>query len=141
MIGTHSEKADLLAVGERELGQYQVQIAHLTGTGWAAAIPPLYATVTNQRLLLIPQTLKPYPPASIPGHYIAAIRQVRLNRQSGVLIRLKPGYEINLFVGWSQAIAFFYDVQTMLSPRPGQQWTPALQPGEIERVIQTLSRL
>lgn len=141
MIGTQSKKVDLLIPGEHELGQYQVQIAHLTGTGWAAAIPPLYATVTNRRLLLIPQTLKPYPPASIPYNYITRVRQVRLNQRSAVLVGLKQGYEINLFVGWGQAIAFFHDLQMMLTPKAGQRWTPALDPGGIERLINRLIRL
>ena len=70
--------------GEWQHGQFQVQIARSTHTGWVASIPPLSATVTNLRLILVPQTRKPHPPASIPGLYIVKVRSMTLSQRPAV---------------------------------------------------------
>ena len=62
-----------LLKNERVLGEYQVQIARPSRSGWVGGIPPLQATITNRRLILVQQTRRPHPPASIPYTYILKV--------------------------------------------------------------------
>lgn len=125
-----------LMPGERQLGQYQVNIARSTATGWVATVPPLNATVTNARLILKPQTLKPYPPASIPNNYIVKVCPIELGRRSGVLVSLRIGYELNMFVGWSQSERFLSDMSRMLTPSLRARFVPALSQEDVVRLIE-----
>jgi hypothetical protein len=127
--------------GERQLGQYQVQIARSTKSGWVAGIPPLAATVTNFRLILIPQTRKPHPPASIPGLYITGIRKLSLSRRPASQVRLKLGYEINLFVGWGKNDEFVDRLSYLLRPPPTNRFVPTVSLEDVERMINGINKL
>jgi hypothetical protein len=127
--------------GEKQLGQYQVQIARSSKSGWVASIPPLAATVTNLRLILVPQTRKPHPPASIPGLYIVKIHSLVLSQRPAVLIRLRMGYDLNLFVGWGQSDDFARHLRALLIPPPPRGFLPILPEEDIVRMIEGISRL
>ncbi len=130
-----------LQAGEKNLGQYLVQIARPTASGWVAGIPPITATVTNRRLILVPQTRKPYPPASIPGIYIRKAVSTTLGQRRAVEIQLKIGYNLNLFVGWGQGDEFTDHLKTLLTPSVGTRYVHALPPEDIERMIEQITKL
>lgn len=130
-----------LKAGEKQLGQYLVQIARPTTSGWVAGIPPITATITNRRLILIPQTRKPYPPASIPGMYILKAVDTMLGQRRAVQIRLKIGYNLNLFVGWGQSDEFAGHLKTLLTPSVGTRYVHALPQKDIVRLIEQISKL
>lgn len=121
--------------GESQLGQYQLQIARLSSTGWSTTVPPLQAIVTNCRLILKPQTLKPYPPASIPQTYVISLRHRTFDRYPGVQVMLKGGYELNVVVGWSQTDLFVMHLRRMLIPASSIDWVPKLSENTLHRLI------
>ena len=127
--------------GERQLGEYQVQIARSTKSGWVPGIPPLAATVTNLRLILVPQTRKPHPPASIPALYITAIRRLSLSHRPAAQIRLKLGYDLNLFVGWGKNDEFVQQLNILLKPPPPTRFVILLPPEDVERMIKGITQL
>jgi hypothetical protein len=139
MNGVATSDIQLLQ-GEHQLGQYQLQIARLTGTGWVASVPPLTGTVTNCRLILKPQTRKPHPPASLPATYITKVSAVNLGQRSGVLIVLKVGYQLNVFVGWGQVERFTADLTRMVTPSIRTRFIPNLPHDDLMRLIEEITR-
>lgn len=131
-----------LQPGEKQFGEYLVQIARPAGSGWVASIPPITARITNRRMILVPQTRKPYPPASIPSMYILKIDNVMLGQRRAVQIRLKIGFNLNLFVGWGQGEDFAQHLKRMLIPSlHSGQYVPVLTEAEITRLIEQISQL
>lgn len=124
--------------GEQKIGYYQVQVARLTSSGWVATVPPLNALVTNARLILLPQTRKPYPPASIPRTYITGITTVALSARQGVQVHLKTGYEINMYVVWSEGENFLEAARQMLTPALRAQYVTTLSQQRIQRMIEAI---
>lgn len=127
--------------GEHVFGHYQVQIARLTGSGWVGAVPPLNATVTNARLILKPQTRKPYPEASIPARYIVKVHIEDFGPRKGVLIGLKIGYDLNLLVGWGQTGLFHADLKRMVTPSVRMRFIPSLPESDVVRLIKAIGKL
>jgi hypothetical protein len=130
-----------LQTGEKQLGEYLVQIARPSGSGWVAGIPPITARITSRRLILIPQTRKPYPPASIPGIHILKVNNILLGQRRAVQICLKIGYNLNLFVGWGQGEDFARYLKRMLVPSLRGHYTPVLSEAELMRLIEQISQL
>jgi hypothetical protein len=129
-----------LLEGEHRFGQYQLQIARLTATGWVATVPPLTGTVTNCRLILKPQTRKPHPVASLPATYITKVSTVNLGQRNGVLIVLKVGYQLNIFVGWGQVDRFTADLTKMVTPSVRTRFIPNLPQDDLMRLIEAITR-
>jgi hypothetical protein len=134
------EKA-LLLPGEHKLGQYQVAIArYTTSTGWSPTVPPLNALVTNYRLILQPQTRRPYTPASIPGPYITKVVEVNLGEHHhGLRIALKTGHQLYFLISWSQGSDMSRNLETMLTSPVGN--TLKIKPRDLNRLIRFISRL
>lgn len=131
-----------LQPGEKQFGEYLVQIARPAGSGWVASIPPITARITSRRMILVPQTRKPYPPASIPSMYILKIDNVMLGQRRAVQIRLKIGFNLNLFVGWGQGEDFARHLKRMLVPSlHSGHYVPVLTEAEIARLIEQISQL
>ncbi|MDL1883715.1 hypothetical protein FBR01_08705 [Anaerolineae bacterium CFX8] len=131
-----------LIPGEYLLGQYQVTIARYTASGWAGTVPPLNAAITNFRLILQPQTRRPYEPASIPSTYVVKVCDVLLDHRPGILISLKTGHRLYLFIWWSQGEKLSDALRTMLtSPIGSDSFHHNLRPGDLERLIRFISRL
>ncbi len=130
-----------LLPGERQLGQYQVQIARETSSGWVAAALPLTAVVSNARLMLKPITRKPYPVASLPHHYIVKVCEETYGQRAGVSVGLKNGYILHLFVSWGQTSQFYTDVQRMVTPSVRMHYIPSLPENDVVRLIETIGRL
>src|SRR5262245_8669588 len=92
---------NLLIQGERQLGAYEVQIARRTESGWSPTMPPLRAIVTTERLILWPQTRRPYPPASLPRNFIVSLAELELGLRHGLMVSLKTGHRLYFYVGMS----------------------------------------
>jgi hypothetical protein len=135
-------RTDLLVKGERTLGNYQLQIARRTDSGWTVTIPPLHALVSNHRMILWPQTRRPYPPASIPSNYIVSVNTVRLDHRTAVMIRLKTGHEFYIIVATSDGAPLVETIQQMLTPPiRGRIYRPRLPKPDIERLIHMIEHL
>lgn len=130
-----------LLTGESQLGQYQVQIARETSSGWVAAVLPLTAVISNARIMLQPITRKPYPVASLPHHYIVKVSLETFSQRGGVTIGLKNGYLLNLFVSWGQTSQFYSDVQRMVTPSVRMNYIPSLPENDVVRLIDAIDRL
>lgn len=131
-----------LLSGEQKLGEYQVAIARYSQSGWTPTVPPLNATVTNFRLILQPQTRRHYSPASIPSTYITKVCEVMLGHRSGVLIDLKTGHQLYLFISWSNGSKLSDTLHTMLtSPVGTNDFHHHLRLSDLKKIIQFISRL
>lgn len=108
-----------LLEGEHYLGEYQIAIARYTASGWTATVPPLHAAVTNYRLILQPQTRRPYEPASIPSTYITKVCDVSLGPRQGLLVGLKTGFDLYLFISWSSGEKLSTALRAMLTSPVG----------------------
>lgn len=131
-----------LLPGEAILGEFQVQIARRTGSDWVATIPPLAATVTNYRLILRPQTRRPYPPASIPSVYVTEVAELPLGRRMAVRVCLKTGHQLNLYAGYSPSGNLSETLRAMLtSPIGAPGFRPRLSRRSLHRLIQFINKL
>src|SRR5687768_356859 len=117
--------AELLVEGEQSLGQYNVEIARWSNDKWVSTVPPLYAMITNRRLILQPQTRKRYTPASIPGKYITDIYRLESERKV-VSISLKTGYQINMFISLGKGDIFIEKLSSIALLIPQKEYNPPL---------------
>lgn len=132
----------VLISGENPLGEYQVAIARYTQSGWTPTVPPLNATVTNFRLILQPQTRRPYEPASIPSTYITKVCDVTLGHRSGLMVVLKTGHQLYLFISWSNGGKLSDALHTMLtSPVGANTFHHNLRQHDLKRLIRFISQL
>lgn len=131
----------LFLPGERKLGQYQVAIArYALPSGWSPTVPPLNAMVTNYRLILQPQTRRPYTPASIPGNYITKVDEVFLDQHHhGVRICLKTGHQLYLLISYSQGSDMAHSLETMLTSPVGN--TLKIKSRDLSRIIRFITSL
>jgi hypothetical protein len=131
-----------LQKSERMLGEYQAQIARPTSSGWVGSIPMLNASITNQRLILVQQTRRPHPPASIPFTYITKVSNITLSHRSAVQIKLRMGYVLHLFVGWGQSEDFAGQLHSILVPAlRSRRYQPVLGTDDVHRLIEQISHL
>jgi hypothetical protein len=131
---------DLLP-GETELGQYEVAIARCTTSGWTATIPPLKATITNYRLMLQPQTRRPYTPASIPSTYITRVSDVLLGSRAGVRVSLKTGQDLYMYISMRQGGKFTEALTIMLTSPVGSAFKHHPAQRDLRRLIQFIRQL
>lgn len=135
-------ESEIFIEGERKLGFYQIEIARKTDSGWSPTIPALYALVSNYRLILSPQSRKHHDPASIPGNYITQIETVDMGRKRGIVLDLKTGDRINMFVfGRDGNEHFLEDVRAMKSPKPKFHYDDRVARQDIERLVSFLNQL
>lgn len=128
-VSTHEPAFNgALLDNEKQYGLFQVQIARTTGSGWSAAIPPLYATVTNLRLVLKPQTRRPYPPAIIPAQHIISMSEVVLGPYNAVALILSDGYHLYLIAGWRNGHDFSRALRRMINARKYEYQAEFVQP-------------
>ncbi len=128
--------------GEHLLGEYQVAVARYTPSGWSPTVPPLNALVTNFRLILQPQTRRPYDPASIPSTYITKVCEVMFGARAGMMVVLKTGHRLNLFISWSSGVPLAEALHTMLSsPVGSNSFRDHLRQRDVKRLIRFISQL
>ena len=134
------EQLDFLVKGERVLGDYHVRLARHSDEGWCGVGPRLSAIVTNERLLLTPQTFRPYPPASIPRRYVDGVWNVGLGRRDGVRVSLNLGYQLYMLVSWGHGNKFAIDLKEMVKPKQARL-TPVLLADDLFRLIHYIDKL
>jgi hypothetical protein len=127
--------------GEYTLGEYHVAILRQTSTGWTPTIPPLNAVVTNYRLILQPQTRRPYPPASIPSNYITKVGDITLGNRKGVKVALKTGHRLYMVISYTQGNLLTDTIKTMMTSPIGNTFKPSLAERDIDRLIRFIQRL
>ncbi len=96
----------LLLEGEQFIGTYSVEIARWNGDRWTATVPPLYASLTDQRLILHPQTRRRYEPAIIPRSTIRRVAELDSVYRRGVVIYLRDGTPLTIFAAGNQGETF-----------------------------------
>jgi hypothetical protein len=134
------EQLDFLVKGESVLGDYHVRLARHGDEGWCGVGPRLSAVVTNERLLLMPQTFRPYPPASIPRRYVDGVWNVGLGRRDGVRVSLSLGYQLYMLVSWGHGNKFAGDLKLMVKPKQ-TRLAPVLLADDLFRLIHYLDKL
>jgi hypothetical protein len=90
--------SDLLMDGETFIGDYNMEIARWKDGLWSAMIPPLYAIVTDRRLILQPHSRKHHDPAIIPASYIERIQDFSYQYRNGIILHLTTGQKIAVFI-------------------------------------------
>jgi hypothetical protein len=134
-------EAEIFVEGEIKLGQYQVHVVRYTSTGWVPTVPPLNAIVTNYRLILHPQTRRPYPPASIPNTYITNVSDVDLAQRAAVKISLRTGHRIYLYTSWTAGENLTETLTAMLTSPIGNAYELKPAQRDLNRLIRFISKL
>jgi hypothetical protein len=126
---------EMFVDGEQQLGRYQVSIARQRGDVWVATVPPLYVMATNYRLILWPQTLKPYTPASIPCTYILEVRHVDMAQRSGLMLWLKTGHRIYMLAPSTTGRSLTANIRQMVKPPKNSVFASNLARPDVLRLI------
>lgn len=117
----------LLQQGEYPLGRYTVRYAYFTTLGWDARGPWMRALITNRRFILIPEEAQSHiEPCVIEGNSVTRAWNVSLGKRDGVIIGLKNGQLIYLFIDWGQGARLVKDVREMLTPAAQPRIVPRL---------------
>lgn len=128
-------ESELLIEGETVIGRYNVEIARPTRDGrFTSTVPPIFITITDQRLIMQPQTRKRYAPAIIPGYYIKNVQRLKASR-SGATITLKNTYRINLFITTNLNPTFINQVRQIAMLPPAKDYVPPLSPDGLSKLI------
>lgn len=136
MFGEH-----LLAEGETIIGRYQAEIARWTNERWVSTVPPIYLTLTNQRLILQPQTRKRHDPASIPGRYIKDVSDLKANRQ-GIILTLKNDQRIHLFISTGRNhVQLIEQLRALAALPPSKDYHLPLTFDNLQRLIDFVKTL
>ncbi len=106
----------MLVEGEQQFGRYQAAVLRRRDGGWSATVPPLNIVATKYRLILWPQTLRPYPPASIPCTFIREAGEVVTDQGRALRLRLDTGHRIYLLVGAEHGRTLRSDIRQMVRP-------------------------
>jgi hypothetical protein len=102
---------------EYRLGRYRVRFARFTTLGWDAQGPWMRAVVTNRRVMFLPDEAgsDAAPLEMMPGA-IARVWNVGLGRRDGLIIALKTGEMLYLFIDWGQGPRLSRDLRELLTP-------------------------
>lgn len=112
--------AHVLEHGEYQIERYRVKLTQLENQGWTSNSPWLRAVITNRRLILIQEEdEKNCPPMTIPLAEIQKVWNIGLGRKDGLMLYLKTGQRMHMFVDWNQGRKLMKDTQEMMSVTPG----------------------
>lgn len=132
---------DLLLQGERRLGEYVVALIRRTPHGWSPTVPPLDALVTNYRMLLQPQTRRPYDPASIPANYIMRVREVEINSGLGIHVSLRTGHSLYILPSASHGSGMTDCLKALLTAPATSHFHLHPPSRDLQRLIDYISHL
>jgi hypothetical protein len=133
-------ESEILLPDESVKGRYQVEVARWSKDRYVSTVPALYATMTDRRLILQPQTRKRYDPAIIPGAVIADARPLKSERR-GVTIHLKSDYKINLFVSGGSNAQLINQLRELAALPPSREFDPPIDPDGLQRLIEFFAAL
>lgn len=133
---------DLLVKGEILRAEYQLQLARHNPDGWAMTIPPLRGAITNYRLILWPQTRRPYPPASIPRQYILRWQPVQMDFRTGTMMKLKSGHVLYIVAPLDTEKQFYAHLTDMIvPPLDGEFYSDKVFMRDLRRLIDLVEAL
>ncbi len=134
-------ESELLNEGETVVGRYSVEIARMTQDGrFTSTVPTIFIIITEQRMILQPQTRKRYAPAIIHGHLIKNAHPLKTNR-SGTTIILKNNYQINLFVTTNLNQTFINQVRQLAALPPIKDFALPLSMAALAKLIAHLEQI
>jgi hypothetical protein len=128
----------LLKEGETFIEDYNIEIARWTNTHWTSTVPPLYAILTDHRIILQPHTRKRYDPAIIPTSYVTNV--VRLNTdRNGIMLYLKTGHRIGMFVTADPQDTLLHNLQRRKAPKRQVHFDGEFDAATVRRIIEYLA--
>lgn len=127
-------ESELLLEDEKVVGRYQVEIARWNNERYVSTVPPLYAIVTDQRMILQPQARKKYEPAIIVGKFIMDARRLKDERR-GVTIHLRSDYKINLFVSGGNIGVLVDQLRAIAELPPNREYNLPLSTDKLQQLI------
>lgn len=133
---------DILMEGEVFLGDYNMEVARWRDGRWSAMVPPLYVIVTDHRLVLQSTSRKQHDPAIIPASYITEMQSFTFEFRRGVILRLKTGHAIALFIPGLKGDEILRDLHTITAPtsKP-KRYKMTLELGDLQKLIDYVSGL
>lgn len=132
---------EILIDGESLQGYYNIEIARWGQSGWSGTVPPLYAMLTDQRIILQPQTRKRYQPAIIPRKCIRSVKPLPESLRQGLLISLNTDMHIGMFIPGTQAQALMRELRTATVPPSPVQFEEKIELGDLEKIITFVKNL
>lgn len=126
---------ELMVEGEKLLGNYNIEIARFRNDRWTSTVPPLFAIVTNQRLILQPHARKRHEPAIIPGKYIAKVIDMDVEQRHIVNLTIKTGHQINMFIAGPQSEELAGHLRTLARRRGPTKIESPLDLEAIQKMI------
>lgn len=114
-----------LQQGEYQIGRYKVRYAEFSGLGWCENGPWMRMAVTNRRLLFLPDDPRDSIGLNmIERSHITQVWNVCLGRRDGVILALRDGKLVYLFIEWAQGGKLTNDIREMLTPPLQPSITP-----------------
>ena len=133
---------DLLLEGEQFIGDYHVEIARWKDGIWSAMIPPLYAIITDRRLILQPHSRKHHEPAVIPARYITKIQEFTYQFRHGIIMHLTTGQRLAIFIPNLKRGEILQNIRTITVPsKKSERQEIQLDLGSLKKLIDYVSGL
>ena len=129
---------ELLQDGEVFLGAYNIEIARWTNDHWSPTMPPIYAILSDHRLILQPQTRKHKEPAIIPTSYVSMVKRLNSPRH-GIMLFLRTGHRIGIFVAADPEETLLHHMQHLKPPKREIKFDGEFSPSTVQRLIEYLS--
>ena len=128
--------------GETFIGDYNMEIARWKDGHWSAMIPPLYAIVTDRRLILQPHSRKHHDPAIIPATYIKRVQDFTYQYRNGIILHLTTGQKIAIFIPNLRREEILRNLHTMTTgASKSKEHTMTLDLGGLQKLIEYVSGL
>jgi hypothetical protein len=133
---------DLILPGEILIGDYNVEIARWRDRRWSPTIPPLYAVLTDHRLILQPHSRRNLEPAIIPISYIEKFTSFQSEYRHGVVLSLITGHTISLFIPNHHRAEILRNINTLMIPaQQGKKHNFRLNVDALQRLIDYIAAL
>jgi len=128
---------ELLHEDEKFHGYFTVEVARWSTMEklWTSTVPPLYMIVTDQRLILQPQSRKRHDPAILPGSCIRRVEELHQNFRSGVLLYVSTDMILSFFVPSKDLKLLMRHLKTMTLPPSPVQFDEKIELGSLEKII------
>jgi len=126
---------ELLEEGEKLYGYYNIEIARWTETQWVGTMPPIFAIVSDQRLIMQAQTRKRYPPAIIPRSAILRVDDLDDGRHYGLMIYLKNEMMMCVLIPGQQFKPFARNMKSLAVPPSPVEFTPKVELNSLKKII------
>jgi hypothetical protein len=134
---------ELLMEKEVFIGDYHIEIARWSNNQWNSTVPPLYAVLTDMRLILQRQALKIREPAIIPTHYIIHIKPFMTQTRHGVILALKNDQKIAIFIPTHQREEIMRNLRTVAinAIRSEKRYDAKFDVSSLEKMIDHIKQI